>query len=94
MKSSEQIYGFSNIKETKNVSLNAKKLDIDFNNEDDFFNSFNPTSNAIKVNTGGLVEAKSDANPFKLASDSEVIKPKKVETSIGGASEGDRNAFV
>jgi len=44
------------MKETKNISLGAKKLDIDFDNSDDFFNSFNPTANTMKINTGGLIE--------------------------------------
>lgn len=74
---SEQIYGFSNIKETKNATLGAKKLDIDFDNTDDFFNSFNPTPNQMKINTHstGAKVVQADANPFKLASDSEEKKP-------------------
>lgn len=74
VKSNSQIYGFTNVKEDKNMTLGAKKLDIDFDNSDDFFNSFNPQPNTLKINTGGVRETKSDANPFKIASDAE-IKP-------------------
>ncbi len=56
-------------------------MDVDFGNSDDFFNSFNPTPNEMKINTGGLVEAKSEANPFKVAVESEPYKPKKLESS-------------
>jgi len=41
--SSAQGFSFARKQETTSKTIGAKKLDLDFGNSDDFFNSFQPT---------------------------------------------------
>ena len=66
-----EIYSFSNMSSNGPQNLNAKKLDIDFGDDDDFFDSVGQ-SDMIQVsqpNTGGIKEKETESNPFAMASD-------------------------
>lgn len=58
----------SKINNSSQQNLNAKKLDFDFDS-DDFFNQMTAPAQAAPVNKAGLIETKSDVNPFALSSE-------------------------
>lgn len=75
------------------MSLNAKKLDINFDDGDDFFDSFGGPDNALAVPkpTGGIKETKTDVNPFEMATHE---TSSQSEFHIGESNATDRTAFV
>ena len=68
------------------TSLNAKKLDLNFDT-DDFFDSLTQPTQPVAVNKTTLVETKSEANPFAVAHDA--VKKQKSSTN-----DSERDAFV
>ncbi len=88
---SADVYTFSNVKTQGEVQLNAKKLDIDFDAGDDFFDSFGAPEPVQEHKPTGLIETENDSNPFKAA---EPERPKKEFTLGKEDDDSDRQAFV
>lgn len=61
---SSNFIGFSNVSNAAPSTLNAKKLDVDIGDDDDFFESFDP---APKTQATGLIKTETSANPFAIA---------------------------